>query len=172
VVERLGSEPSEKLNRLQRTCDAILRNTTRKASEPAPTPTRRWADVAASAVQAEPPRPVIRARIPDTTDKTPSEILEIVRPAIPQAIAIYKLKSGDVDIRLTSQAQRDAVAAASDPQGIQILRKVYLIEIPGVLYIFPVRNSRVADNSEATQAIEKALQKIYRTIRIRSLRWL
>lgn len=160
------------LTRIAQTCNDILRHTLEaKKSLPVQLPqqVKRWADVAAA---SNTPRPIIRARVDDTAEKTPSEILELIRPVMPQAVAIHKLKSGDIDIRLATQAQRDAVATAADPKGVRLFRKAYLLEVPGVPYTFPVSNKRTADNSEATTQIEKSLQRICGTVKITSLRWL
>jgi hypothetical protein len=162
LTRQLRKKVEEKLNggvleKVARTCDKILQHVRENQSGTSATnATRRWADVVASP-QAAQPRPTIRARIDNTKDKTPTEILDLVRPAIPQAIAIHKLHSGDVEIRLATQTQRDAVAKAADPQGVRILRKAFLVEVPGVPYTFPVNNNKSADNTEAIRAIEKTL---------------
>jgi len=102
--------------------------------------------------------------------RTSAEILTAIQANLPQAVAIHKLRSGDIDIRLASQSHRDAVVAASDPQGIHILRKDLLIELLSVPYTTLIKNERLADNTLVIQAIERESYRLCGSVKLTSIR--
>jgi len=141
-------------------------------SEVAPTQQRSWASVAAMPA-LQPPRPTVRVRLEeDTKDKTPTEILNSVKPKFPQAVAVHKLQSGDVDIRLKSHSEREAVLRQPAPSGVTVLQRDFLVEVPGVPLTVPVRNGRAADNTTVIKEIEEASIRLTGPVKIRSIRWL
>ena len=39
------------------------------------------------------------------------------------------LRAANIDVRLVTQTQRDAIANAADPKGVRLFRKAYLLEV-------------------------------------------
>jgi hypothetical protein len=147
----------------------------RRASPAAPT-------YAAIAAQAEnqvlaavaPHRPqAIRVRYNNKPTGSPTELLQEVRRDIaPGAVAVRTLRSGDVDVFVTNQAAKDQVQNGPNGPGYQILRKDYLVEVPGVPLTLQVAHGRNADNSQLIHSICEATKKIATGTQITRLRWL
>src|SRR5437016_1775558 len=69
---------------------------------------------------------------PAKKEDTASDLLAKVKPAIPMAIAVRKLQSGDVDIFVKDQTAKDLALCQNNYQGLKVLRQDYVLEIPGV----------------------------------------
>jgi hypothetical protein len=108
----------------------------------------------------------------NSSGKQPGEVLSAVKQAIPSAIAVKTLKSGDIDVHVTSQKVKDQVLNGPTVQGIKILRRDYLLEIPGVDLTLQVNNGKNADNTELINTICAATKRIIPEITITRVRWL
>jgi hypothetical protein len=169
VEEKVQSVLVKKLDHLTDICKGIQKTTAEKLTPVKPKPS--YADIAA----VRPPltlRPILRTRIDSLNESLEVDILTKVKKAYNYAIAIYKLLSGDIDIRFDTQAHRDAVAGMPSPLGITVFNKQYLVEIPSVLVTIGVRNHQQADNNKIYREIERASVKSCGTFRIKSIRWL
>ncbi len=158
-----------------------LRKETRQggphAGGPTQTQDRTWATVAAQAARtanavAAPQRAMVRIRIEESQGKAPKELLEEIQKTIPAAYAVRTLKSGDVDVHVTSQAVKDQIINGPDTTGFKILRKDYLLEIPGVPLTTLVESGRNADNSELINSICEATKRLAPGVAISRIRWL
>lgn len=131
----------------------------------AQTQDKTWASVAAQAARtayaaAAPQRAMVRVRLEETQGKAPKELLEVIQRKIPAAYAIRTLHSGDIDVHVTSQTAKDQVLNGPDAPGFKILRKDYLLEIPGVPFDTPVTSGRNANNSELINSICDATKRL------------
>ena len=117
-----------------------------------------WAAVAAQAahmakVVAIPQRTTVRVRLEESQGREPGELLEAIKKTIPSAYTVRTLRSGDIDIHIPSQATKDQILNGSDAPECKILRKDYLIEVPGIPLKTCIASSTNADNSELIQSI-------------------
>ena len=155
---QLQSEVSME-KRLQKIENAINGITARTAQG-----TKSWAAVAAKpAILGQglpvPPvkRPAVRVRLdePAKQEDTASDLLAKVKPAIPMAIAVRKLQSGDVDVFVKDQTAKDLALCQNNYQGLKVLRQDYVLKIPGVLLNLQVTSRPHADNRELIRRIKK-----------------
>jgi hypothetical protein len=138
---------------------------------------RSWAVVAAQAAHtakaiATPQRTTVRVRLEESQGREPGELLEIIKKTIPSAYAVRNLRSGDVDVHVPSQATKDQILNGPDAPGCKILRKDYLIEIPGVPLRTPVASGTNANNTELIHSICNATKRLVPGITIGRIRWL
>jgi hypothetical protein len=136
-----------------------------------------WAAVAAQAARtvntvAAPQRATVRVRLEEPQGQEPGELLKTIQRTIPSAYAVRTLNSGDVDVYVPSQTTKDQILNGPDALGIKILRKDYLLEVPGVPLKTPINSGRNADNSELTQSICEATKRLAPGIAISRIRWL
>ena len=72
---------------------------------------RSWAEIAAvHASRITPPtaqRTAVRVRLPEAKGKTPTELLEAVKPTIQGAYAVRQLRSGDIEVMVPDQNAKD-----------------------------------------------------------------
>src|SRR5450756_1142120 len=136
-----------------------------------------WANVAAARAprMAAIPlaqRPAVRTRIAGSAGKTLEELLKSARTAIRGAYAVKILRSGDVEVMVKDQADKDRALNQPILEGIKILRQDYPVEIAAVPLSLPVSNEKGADNSEILQEIVKANKRIMPTFAANKVRWL
>ena len=162
--------------RLQKIENAINGITARTAQG-----TKSWAAVAAKpAILGQglpvPPvkRPAVRVRLdePAKQEDTASDLLAKVKPAIPMAIAVRKLQSGDVDVFVKDQTAKDLALCQNNYQGLKVLRQDYVLEIPGVPLNLQVTSGLHADNGELIRRIKKDTARLNPTLEITMVRWL
>ena len=136
-----------------------------------------WAAVAAQAARtantvAAPQRATVRVRLEESQGQEPGELLKTIQRTIPSAYALRTLNSGDVDVHVPSQTTKDQILNGPDAPGLKILRKDYLLEVPGVPLKTPINSGRNADNSELIQSICEATKRLVPGIAISRIRWL
>src|SRR5205814_1038622 len=100
------------------------------------------------------------------------ELLETIRKAVPAAYAVRSLRSGDVDVHVPTQALKDQLLNGPDAPGCKILRKDYLIEVPGVPLTTKVASGKNADNSDTIRQICEATKCLVPGMAISRLHWL
>ncbi|KAF2194595.1 hypothetical protein K469DRAFT_547883, partial [Zopfia rhizophila CBS 207.26] len=105
-------------------------------------------------------RTTIRIRFEDSQGKDPGEILEMVKKAIPGAFAVNTLKSGNINVHVPSQTLKDQIINRPDTPGFKILKKDYLLEVPGVPLKTKINKERNADNSELIHTIYEATKRL------------
>jgi HAMP domain-containing protein len=111
-----------------------------------------WASVAAARAprMAAVPlaqRAAVRARINGSEGQTPQEILKNAKTVIKGAYAVKLLRSGDVEVLVKDQADKDRALNQPPIEGIKILRQDYPVEIAAVPLSLRIDSGRNADNT-------------------------
>lgn len=163
TAQLLGGEPQEEHTRNAATGKASL----------------TWAKVAAKQMGNTTPntlrsRPAIRAKLNEqaNVEESASELLARVKPAIPTALAVRKLQSGDIDIYVKDQATKDYILRQTQHEGLKVLRQDYILEVPGVPRSIQVASGPQANNSELIQSIKQSTIGINTNTEITAVRWL
>jgi hypothetical protein len=176
---RGGTATETRLDRIEGQMGEVLKAIKDKAHT-APQKSATWAAIAAGAgsgttevrSSAKPARATIRVRIADTQDMPPGQLLETAKKHIPAAFAVRPLRSGDVDIYVPDQAEKDRVLNQPESEGIKILRQNYIIEIPSVPLTLGVSCCKGADNNTIIKDICDGSKKLVPGIAIDNIQWL
>lgn len=144
------------------------------------TGTGTWAKVAAAGARPATTKPLppatrhtVRARINGGAGLTATEALQRVRATLPQAVAINRLRSGDIDITMATEEARDSANLVPSTEQLSIIRKEYVVEVPAVPLTVPVRNGKHADNSGLITATTIETQRLLTgQLTISAIRWL
>ena len=178
--------PKDQLDRIETGIQALRQDLNKtppprqEGVEKGPSP-RSWASIAAQQAQeirtttAVNPQVGITIRIrpeEDLRSKEPKDILEIARKAIPEAFAVRPLRSGDLDLHVKTQATKDKLLNGPNPTGFKVLRKDYLLEIPGVPLSIQVAKGKHADNQQLLQEICAATKRLIPELSISRISWL
>jgi hypothetical protein len=178
--------PKDQLDRIETGIQALRQDLNKtppprqEGVEKRPSP-RSWANVAAQQAQeirtttAANPQVGITIRIrpeEDLRSKAPKDILEIAQKAVPEAFAVRPLRSGDLDLHVKTQATKDKLLNGPNPTGFKVLRKDYLLEIPGVPLSTQVANGKHADNQQLLQEICSATKRLTPGLTISRISWL
>jgi hypothetical protein len=117
-------------------------------------------------------RAAIRARINGSEGQTPQEILKNAKTVIKGAYAVKLLRSGDVEVLVKDQADKDRALNQPPIEGIKILRQDYPVEIAAVPLSLRINSGRNADNATLIQELTKATKQIIPTFTANKIRWL
>ena len=91
-------------------------------------------------------RAVIRARINSFEDQTSEEILKNAKIVIQGAYAVKLLRSGDVEIMVKNQIDKDRALNQPLIKSVKILRQNYPVEIAAVPLFLRINSGKNADN--------------------------
>ena len=117
-------------------------------------------------------RHIVRVQLQgEQSSKAPADVLQAVRKAIPAAVAIRSLRSGDVDVTVPSEAAKDKARTAPPVEGIKIYRKDYLVEVPGVPLSLQVNCGKGASNSALERTIMEASRVMTPGVQLTSITW-
>ena len=106
-----------------------------------------------------PQRATVWVRLKKPQGQEPGELLKTIQRTIPSAYAVRTLNSRDIDVHVPSQITKDQILNGPDAPGLKILRKDYLLEVPGVPLKTPINSGRNADNLELIQSICEATKR-------------
>lgn len=142
-----------------------------------PQPGSSWAAVAAQAERREQATReqvsnTVRIRPEEALGSDPTIVLQALRQVVPGLIAVRPLKSGDVDVHVKDQAAKDRLLNGADPVGCKVLRKDYLLEVPGVPLSLEVAHGKGSDNATLIKDIKAATSRIAPGIEINRVQWL
>lgn len=157
--------------------ESILRTPTGppRAGPPGPV---TWASVAAGIRQAgapetpQPTRHTVRVQMAQAKDMANEEILREVKKTISGAAAIRILKSGDIDVTVPDEASKDRAHGLPSTTDLIILRKDYLVEVPGVPLSMQVAGGKDADNTGLAESICTGSRGLTPGLQITRIRWL
>ncbi len=116
-------------------------------------------------VQA-PPRLTVRVQLRGAKDLPLEEVLREVKKTISSAAAIRVLRSGDVDVTVTSEDMRDRAQNLPLTEDLKIIRRDHFLEVPGVPLATPVVKGKQADNSALADRICEASKTLSPGLRI------
>jgi len=102
----------------------------------------------------------------------PQEMYTALRQVVPGLIAVRPLKSGDIDLHLKDQLAKDKLLNGVHPTGCKVLRKDYLLEVPGVPLDLHVEGGSDGDNSALIKDIKEATGRVAPGVAINRIRWL
>jgi hypothetical protein len=135
-----------------------------------------WAAVAALAARREAApiaqRPALRVRMAEMEGKPNTEILAEVKKVIKSAYAVKTMRSGDIEVMVSSQAAKDLALNQETCEGVKVLRQDYPVEIPGVPLTVQVDSGKNADNRDLIQELIKTNRLRISSIAIHKIRWL
>jgi hypothetical protein len=77
-------------------------------------------------------RPALRVRMAEMEGKPNTEILAEVKKVIKSAYAVKTMRSGDIEVMVSSQAAKDLALNQETCEDVKVLRQNYFVEIPGV----------------------------------------
>ena len=116
----------------------------------------------------------VRPQSPVTGDNT--IVLDTVKKGIPEAIAVRKLQSGDINVFIKDKETRDQVLQRPPQAEIKVLHQDFPIEVPGIPLSIPVSKGRLADNTALLAQITQETKKMYQgeniNINFTAARWL
>jgi hypothetical protein len=178
-------EPKDQLDRIETGIKALRQDLrknppTQEGPERGPSP-KTWANVAAQQAKdirtaratGPPIGTTIRIRPEgDLKGRSPKDLLEIARKAIPAALAVRPLRSGDIDLHVKNQAIKDKILNGPHPAGFKVLRKDYLLEIPSVPLATTVASGKHGDNQQLIQEICTATRRQIPGLTISKISWL
>jgi hypothetical protein len=138
---------------------------------------RTWAQVAAQQATrletaCQPQKHSVRLRLDDSQGRTPEEILKAVKPVIKGAYAVRTLRSGDVDVLVPDQHDRDTAVNQAETEGFRIIRQDYPVEVAGVPLDLHIEGGRAADNLPLRRDVATATGKIVPGVMVTRIRWL
>ena len=84
---------------------------------------------------------------------TNEEILREIKKIISGAAAIRTLRSGDIKVTVLDEAFKDRAHGLSSTANLKILRKDYLIKVPGVPLYTQIIRGKNADNVNLAKTI-------------------
>ena len=117
-------------------------------------------------------RPAVRIRCEALSSKKPTEILKAVTPIITGAYAARTLRSGDIEVAVVTQQDKDRALNNLNTQEFQVLRQDYPVELWGVPLDTPIDHGRNADNSRIISGIKEATKRLIPNLHINKIRWL
>ena len=140
---------------------------------------KTWANVAtsslrqASAPQAmHPERHTVQVQIAHAKGLGNEEILREVKKTITRAVVVRVLHSGDIDVTVPNESAKDRAQGLLSTADLKILRKDYLVEVPGVPLSVPVAYKKGVDNARLTNNICEVSHPMTLGIQISWIRWL
>jgi len=114
-----------------------------------------WANVASGRYEnIGEEKSVIRIRLhtPPTTTEDDGDILQKVKNAIPEAVAIKKLRSGDIEVSVRDLKTKDEALTRTGYEGLKVLRQDYSVEVPGVPFdLIEIREGRTGGQQGTSQ---------------------
>jgi hypothetical protein len=137
--------------------DVVLKKLTTHTPNGPPEPPRTtptYASVAKNAV------PTIRVRMDETLKgnaTTNQELYRKLEGTIHGMVAARQIRSGDVEITLQSQSDKEKIMAQDDNRdGLRVLRQDYLVTVPGVSYDTHIGEGKDANaiNAELIRTLE------------------
>lgn len=114
----------------------------------------------------------VRVQAPRVKDLSGPEALKEVKKGVPSAIAIRKLKSGDIDVYVPSEAARDKVLSAPQTEGIKILRRDFQVAIHGVPVKVPVGFQEPEESMRTASRIAAESAPVAAGLEITRLSWM
>jgi ParB-like chromosome segregation protein Spo0J len=125
-ANRTQNPIEQRLSRIENALSSLAQGPKGQARVPTG-PAQTWANVAAARAprMAATPlaqRPAVRTRIAGSAGKTPEELLKSARTVIQGAYAVKLLRSGDVEVMVKDQADKDRALNQPVLEGIKILR--------------------------------------------------
>ncbi len=157
-TSRKNSAPQGVEIRLDRT-EALLRAPTGSPQAPLARGVT-WAKVAATGMReagatetALPIKHTVRVQMTQAKGMGNEEILKEMKRKIPGAAAIQVLRSGDIDVVMPDEASKDRAHGLPSTEELKILKKDYLVEVPGVWLSVRVVGERGADNTRLLRGI-------------------
>ena len=81
------------------------------------------------------------------------EILREIKKIISRAAAIRTLRSGDIKVTVSDEASKNRAHGLPSTADLKILRRDYLVEVPGVPLCTQVIGGKNADNAGLAEAI-------------------
>ena len=138
-----------------------------------------WAAIAAQGVRnagaveaLQPTRHTIRVQLANAEGQNNESILKEVKKTIPSAAGVRVLRSGDIDVTVPDEAAKDRAQGLPSTEGLKIMRKDYLVEIPSVGLQVRVNTGKNADNSLLAQTICDSSRSLTPGLQITRIRWL
>ena len=110
--------------------------------------------------------------------KPPSEMLGQIKGALPGAVAVRSLKSGDMRVTFASVASKtEAIRVADRAQeklGARIVRPTYAVEVRGFPTRYPISHGKGADNSAIIDGFRRDSRLMYpgRDLDIAQVGWI
>ena len=81
------------------------------------------------------------------------EILREIRKIISEAAAIRTLRSGDIEVTVPDEASKDRAHGLPSTADLKILRRDYLMKVPGVPLYTQIIRGKNADNVNLAETI-------------------
>jgi len=110
------------------------------------------------------------------SERTPAEILQKVRTAIPGAVAAQTLRSGDIRITMASTQQKETTLNNRDhirqTLGAKVLRQDYPVEVQAVPTSIPVQHGKTANNTKVIQEMAESTRRLIPNFSATRVMWI
>jgi hypothetical protein len=172
VLRAKAPSQSEWMARIEKKLDDLAKDKSKDSPQG-----RTWAQVAAQQATrletaCQPQKHSVRLRMDAAQGRTPEEILQAVKPVIKGAYAVRTLRSGDVDVLVPNQQDKDTAVNQAETEGFKIIRQDYPVEVAGGPLDLHIEGGKAADNSALKRDIATATGKIVPGVMLTRIRWL
>jgi hypothetical protein len=120
----------------------------------------------------QPAKHTVRVQMAQAKGMANEEILREVKKTISGAAAIHILRSGDIDVTVPDEASKDQAHSLPSTADLKILRRDYLVEVPGVPLSTQIAGGKDADNTGLAEAIYTGLRGLTPGLQKTWIRWL
>jgi len=132
-----------------------------------------WAGVTAQGirqiVESLLQRIAVRVRLPDSKDKSPTELLATVKPLIAGTYMVKQLRSDNIKVTVPDQRTKDRVLNQPQVEDLRILQQNYPVKLWGVPLSTSIDNGKSANNTALMQGMCNAFRIIILTLSINKI---
>jgi len=114
----------------------------------------------------------VRVRLPDSKDKSLTELLATVKPLIAGTYAVKQLQSNNIKVAVPDQRTKDCVLNQPQMEDLRILQQDYSVKLWGVSLFTSIDNGKSANNTALMQGMCNAFRIIILTLSINKIHWL
>jgi len=114
----------------------------------------------------------IRVHLPDSKDKSLTELLITVKPLIVETYTVKQLQSNNIKVTVPDQCTKDHVLNQPQVKDLQILWQNYSVKLWGVSLFTSIDNEKSTNNTALMQRMCNAFRVIILTLSINKIHWL